>query len=693
MQGFVRRRYVSVGLVTMLLVVAAVVVLPALADPPPPDTDLNLHTNADGVTQFRLGSTTQPVENAKGCLIKDPTSGPLVALSSTNPNKARPGYVRGIGLKTGGSNGTPCSQVDKDDAESLVLTSRAGPWERMELDLELKQNAKITIAVSGGGHSSTEVFTLNTGSNISPGVPGPTPGVFPYVETVTTASPSVDCANPSDSGPDSGPNDNCRLIVLPDETFDTVTITALVGAVSLEGGADFVAYDAAKQAAGDYDSIFVYAPVATDDTATTNEDTPVTIDVLANDATGATLDTVGSPSSGKTVANTDGTVTFDPNGDFEYLGDLDETSVTFTYVAEGVSGVSSQATVTVTIEGVNDPPEVDDTSPDTLGTDEDTSGTLVVVATDAEGQALVAVITDGPTSGTLLVSGTSITYTPDLHYFGGDSFSYEVCEVGEGGLCSDPQTVTVWVNPVNDPPVAVDDGYDVDENHPIQSSTLVVAAPGVLHNDDDIESSPLTAVLESGPSSGTLVLNADGSFRYTPDVGFVGSDSFQYRASDGTDPSVPATVTIEVVEVMCTDEPQDSGPGHVFGEFTLLSAGICKRYLVIADEEGETVTFSPDGVEEATFRGLLRFPGEDVDGSLPLLEYDPDGVFPFNEKTMPVCEDPVFVEDQVTSATIPGDPGEHTWCLVRVTATANDVGELVPTYEIYGKGDPIFRVR
>jgi ELWxxDGT repeat protein len=69
---------------------------------------------------------------------------------------------------------------------------------------------------------------------------------------------------------------------------------------------------------------------------------------------------------------------------------------------------------------------------------------------------------------------------------------------------------------------------------------LVVAAPGVLANDTDAEGSPLTAVLVTGPTNGVLVLNADGSFSYTPNAGFRGSDSFTYQANDGTDSSVQA---------------------------------------------------------------------------------------------------------------------------------------------------------
>ena len=75
---------------------------------------------------------------------------------------------------------------------------------------------------------------------------------------------------------------------------------------------------------------------------------------------------------------------------------------------------------------------------------------------------------------------------------------------------------------------------------------LTVPAPGVLGNDSDPDGDPLTAVLVTGPSHGSLTLNANGSFSYTPAANFAGSDSFTYRASDGTVSSSPATVTITV---------------------------------------------------------------------------------------------------------------------------------------------------
>ena len=95
--------------------------------------------------------------------------------------------------------------------------------------------------------------------------------------------------------------------------------------------------------------------------------------------------------------------------------------------------------------------------------------------------------------------------------------------------------------PVNDAPVAGHDSYAVD-----QGTALNVAAPGVLGNDTDADGHALTAAQVSGPAQGTLVLNADGSFTYTPNAGFSGADSFTYTASDGQGGAAQGLVTITV---------------------------------------------------------------------------------------------------------------------------------------------------
>lgn len=225
--------------------------------------------------------------------------------------------------------------------------------------------------------------------------------------------------------------------------------------------------------------------------------------------------------------------------------------------------------VTAIIAGavVGAPTAVDDA----YGTDED----VQLIVADAAGvlfndstDAIAAVLVSGPSAGTLvggLASGGGFTYQPNLHFNGTDTFSYKAND-GLGGPNSNVAIVTITVDPLNDGPVAVADAYNA-----IAGETLSVAAPGVLWNDSDVDGNPLTAVLDTDVTNGTLTLLPDGSFTYAP-LGAAGtSDSFTYHAFDGILPSNVVTVTIMVDPV-----PDNMAPfaNDDFGEAAKNSLGI-----------------------------------------------------------------------------------------------------------------------
>ena len=103
------------------------------------------------------------------------------------------------------------------------------------------------------------------------------------------------------------------------------------------------------------------------------------------------------------------------------------------------------------------------------------------------------------------------------------------------------------------PPTAQNDSYTC-----VSSSLTVTAGQGVLSNDSDLNFDPITAALLTNPNSGSVVLNADGSFTYTPNAGFSGQDSFTYKALDATSSSI-ATVTITVDPLAVTAVSPSSG--------------------------------------------------------------------------------------------------------------------------------------
>src|SRR5439155_1048682 len=102
----------------------------------------------------------------------------------------------------------------------------------------------------------------------------------------------------------------------------------------------------------------------------------------------------------------------------------------------------------------------------------------------------------------------------------------------------------------NDAPVAVNDSYTTAED-----TTLNVAAPGVLANDSDVDGDSLSAVLVNQPTHGSLTLNSNGSFSYTPSANYNGTGSFTYKANDGQADSGIATVNITITITGANDAP------------------------------------------------------------------------------------------------------------------------------------------
>src|SRR5205823_3392047 len=139
--------------------------------------------------------------------------------------------------------------------------------------------------------------------------------------------------------------------------------------------------------------------------------------------------------------------------------------------------------------------------------------------TDIDSAVLTASLVTGPANGTLTLNANgSFTYTPALNFNGSDSFTYKA---NGGRADSNVAPVTIAITAVDDAPVAAD-----HSSFPTRRSSDLIAAAGVVGNDTDVDSAVLTASLVTGPASGTLTLNANGSFTYTPALNFNGSDSF-----------------------------------------------------------------------------------------------------------------------------------------------------------------------
>ena len=287
------------------------------------------------------------------------------------------------------------------------------------------------------------------------------------------------------------------------------------------------------------------APIATNESYGVDEGGTLTVavpGVLGNDTDVDTPTLTAILVSGPAHASS---FTLNPGGSFNYVHDGSETtSDSFTYKANDGSSDSNVATVTITIAAVNDAPVA---SPDAFGVDE--GGTLNVPApgalsndTDPD-STFTAALVSSPLHGASFVfnSDGSFTYVHDGSDASSDTFTYRT---NDGALDSNIASVTINIAPVNDPPIATDDTYGVDEG-----ATLTVAVPGVLGNDTDPDST-LTAILLSGPAhASSFTLNPNGSFQYVHDGSETTSDSFTYKATDGVADSNVATVMINVTAV------------------------------------------------------------------------------------------------------------------------------------------------
>ncbi|MFK7821770.1 MAG: Ig-like domain-containing protein, partial [Planctomycetaceae bacterium] len=172
---------------------------------------------------------------------------------------------------------------------------------------------------------------------------------------------------------------------------------------------------------------------------------------------------------------------------------------------------------------------------------------------------LSARLVSGPANGTLSLNTLgSFDYIPDANFNGVDTFTYLV---NDGKFDSNVATVTLNVAAVNDTPSALDDYYTVDQD----GSLTVGVATGVQANDSDVDGGTLTASVVANPTNGSVTLSGDGSFVYTPAVGFTGDDTFTYVVNDTLVDSRVATVNITV---NATDPPPPPGTRFYVVDFS-----------------------------------------------------------------------------------------------------------------------------
>lgn len=335
------------------------------------------------------------------------------------------------------------------------------------------------------------------------------------------------------------------------------------------------------------------APVATNDSGITNEDTSVSFDITGNDTddvavNDATVDLNTAVAGQQTTRNTaQGNYSVDNNGNLTFTPALNFTgnaSITYT-VMDGEGATSNAATISITVNPVNDKPVAVN---DTRTTNEDTPATINVVSNDSDVDGTISVSTvdldpavpgiqtskDSP-EGTFSVNAAGVvTFVPVNNFFGVSTISYVISD--DQGLISDPATITVTVTAVNDAPIANNDITSTDQG--VQISFNLVA------NDIDVDGSVNAATVDLNPSSsgiqttrtvpsGTYTVNASGVVTFVPVANFSGTSSITYTVNDNAG-AVSNAATISVLVNFVNQKPVANNDALTTTEDTPVSLNI-----------------------------------------------------------------------------------------------------------------------
>ena len=307
------------------------------------------------------------------------------------------------------------------------------------------------------------------------------------------------------------------------------------------------------------------APVGTGDAKATPENTPVSGLVTGTDGDNdqLTFTKATDPAHGNVTVGSDGSYTYTP--DNKYNG-LDNFTIT---IADG-NGGSTTVIVDITVTPVNEPPTGND---DFKTIPENTSVSGMVTGADADADALTFTKITDPAHGTALVGANgTYTYTPEANYNGPDYFTIDISD-GNGG--SILVKVVLNVTPLNAAPTGTGDSKTTPENTPV--SGTVTGTDG----DDD----QLTFTKATDPVHGTAIVNSDGSYTYTPNNKYNGSDNFIISIGDGNGGS--ATVTVDITVTPVNEAPVGTDDSKTTPENMPVSGTVTGT-----DGDGDQLTFT-----------------------------------------------------------------------------------------------------
>jgi hypothetical protein len=398
------------------------------------------------------------------------------------------------------------------------------------------------------------------------------------------------------------------------------------------------------------------APVAVSQSVVTNEDTPLSFSLSASDADGDPLAfaIVGNATKGTVVLN-GAVATYTPNPNVNGTD-------TFTFKVNDGHVDSNLATVTITINPVNDPPIALNSS---ITTNEDTPVVFPLQASDIDSPVLTYVLVSNGAKGTITLNGGLATYTPNPNANGSDSFTFKV---NDGQFDSGVATVVVTITPVNDAPVALNGVLVASSDTP---APLTLAA-------SDVDGDALTYSIVTNGLKGVVAITdpAAGTAVYTPNPGASGTDTITFVANDGSLSSNIATVTISIAAVnhaptaLDGSQSTDEDVPLVFALSASDPDGDALVYSIVVPPSKGTVTISGSTATYTPFanaNGPDQFTFKANDGSTD------SNVALVRIAVVPVNDPPVALPGAVSL--LEDSP-------VTITLTATDVDSPVLTYQI-----------
>ncbi|MDF4588345.1 tandem-95 repeat protein, partial [Vibrio parahaemolyticus] len=380
------------------------------------------------------------------------------------------------------------------------------------------------------------------------------------------------------------------------------------------------------------------APVAKDDTAITDEDTPVTIDVLPND-TDVDGDKLSIQSASVIEAQgkveiVDGKLVFTPAENFN--GDAE---ITYT-VTDG--SLTDQATVKVTVNAVNDTPVVESNIADQTLAEDFTpySIDLNTAFSDVDGELTFSV--SGNSNIQVAIVNGIATITPTADWNGSETLTFTATDPS-GESVSQPVNFTV--TPVAD--------IEADKTTVVEDTPTIIK---VLGNDTfEGKDKVVSLDAENGPKNGTVIVNSDGTVTYTPNDNYVGEDTFTYVVTSG---GVSESTTVEVNVTPVNDAPVAKGDIATTQEDTAVTIDVLPNDT---DVDGDTLSIqsasvpSDQGTVEIVDGKLVFTPAENFNGDAEIIYTVTDGQLTDEAKVTvtvnPVNDAPTIKVDAVESIT------------------------------------------